>query len=131
VVASPDFSPSDGRTAAALCTLLGSPEDLEYPGVREAAERARDLLRAGADTGELAACLRTLDMLLRQSGDARGLAAESRGGEVPGVAAHIKVAVCPGPARCTRVERARDLFPAPHCAVNDTRMHKGRLGTAQ
>ncbi|WP_225826511.1 hypothetical protein [Streptomyces naphthomycinicus] len=129
-----DIPEPDGpghRAAAALCVLLGSPDDLRHPGVREAAERARELLRSGADAAELAAGYRDLDRALRQSVDARGLDSESRGATAPGVAPHIKVAVCPGPARCTRVERARDLLPAPHCAVNGTRMRKGRLGPAQ
>ncbi|MGW2052094.1 hypothetical protein ACWCPF_44340 [Streptomyces sp. NPDC001858] len=131
MAASPDFPSPDRRAAAALCALLGSPEDLRLPEVRETAGRARDLLRSGAGSDELAACFRALDMLLRRTGDARGLVNESRGGEVPGITPHIKVALCPGPARCTRVERARDLLPAPHCAVNGTRMRKGRLGPAQ
>ncbi|MGW6056765.1 hypothetical protein [Streptomyces sp. NPDC055189] len=131
MTASPGFPRPDRRAAAALCALLGSAEDLRQPGVRERAEQARDLLRSGADADELAACFDALDMLLRQTGDARGLVNGSRSGEVPGVTPHIKVAVCPGPTRCTRVARARDLRPAPHCAVNDTRMHKSRLGPAQ
>ncbi|MGW5861226.1 hypothetical protein ACWFRJ_03475 [Streptomyces sp. NPDC055239] len=131
MTASPDFPRPDRGAAAALCALLGSPEDLRQPGVRETAERARDLLRSGADSDELAACFGALDMLLRQTGDARGLVSDSRGGEAPGITPHIKVAVCPGPAQCARVERARDLLPAPHCAVNDTRMRKSRLGPAR
>ncbi|GAA2301252.1 hypothetical protein GCM10010431_20370 [Streptomyces kunmingensis] len=114
-----------------MCALLGSPEDLRQPGVREAAERARDLLRSGAGSDELAASFRALDVLLRRAGDARGLVNASRSRVVPGITPHIKVAVCPGPAECNRVARARDLIPAPHCAVNDTRMRKGRLGSAQ
>ncbi|MFF1700147.1 hypothetical protein ACFVXC_42035 [Streptomyces sp. NPDC058257] len=131
MTASPDLPRPDRRAAAALCALLGSPEGLRQPGVRETAERARDLLRSGAGSDELAACFGALDMVLRRTGDARGLVNDSRGGEAPGVTPHIKVAVCPGPAQCTRVARARDLLPAPHCAVNDTRMLKGRLGPAQ
>ncbi|GAB2442818.1 hypothetical protein [Streptomyces incanus] len=131
MTASPDLPRPDHRAAAALCVLLGSPEDLRRPGVREAAERARDLLRSGADADELATCYRALDTALRQAGDARGLDSESRGGTAPGITPHIKVAVCPGSTRCTRIERARDLLPAPHCAVNGTRMRKGRLGSAQ
>ncbi|MFD8250857.1 hypothetical protein [Streptomyces werraensis] len=129
MTASP-YLPRPDRAAAALCTLLGSPEDLRQPGVREAAERARDLLRSGADDDELAACYRALDTALRRNGDARGLAGESRGPSVPGVAPHIQVAVCPGAAACARVERARDLLPAPRCAVHGTRMRKSRLGSA-
>ncbi|MFE4831698.1 hypothetical protein [Streptomyces sp. NPDC056672] len=131
MTASPGFPRPDHRAAAALCALLGSPEDLRQPGVREAAERARELLRAGAGADELATCYGALDTALRRTGDARGLVNESRGGTAPGITPHIKVAVCPGPAQCVRVERARDLLPAPHCAVNGTRMRKGRLGPAQ
>ncbi|MFI8090202.1 hypothetical protein ACIF9R_18065 [Streptomyces sp. NPDC086080] len=126
-----DLPRPDPRAAAALCALLGSPEDLRQPGVREAAERARDLLRSGADADELAICYRALDTALRRNGDARGLVNESRGTTVPGITPHIKVAVCPGPTRCIRAERARDLLPAPYCAVHGTRMRKARLGSAQ
>ncbi|MGA5052805.1 hypothetical protein ACPCAK_17640 [Streptomyces cellulosae] len=129
MTASP-YLPRPDRAAAALCTLLGSPEDLRQPGVREAAERARDLLRSGADGDELAACYRALDTALRRNGDASGLAGGSRGPSVPGIAPHIKVAVCPGATLCARVERARDLLPAPQCAVHGTRMRKSRLGSA-
>ncbi|MFF3732402.1 hypothetical protein ACFYXM_19260 [Streptomyces sp. NPDC002476] len=131
MTASSDFPQADHSATAALCVLLGSPDNLRQPGVREAAEHARDRLRSGADDDELATCYRALDTALRRAGDARGLVNESRGWTAPGVAPHIKVAVCPGPAQCPRVERARDLLPAPHCAVNGTRMHKGRLGSAQ
>ncbi|MBD0422216.1 hypothetical protein H0H10_24175 [Streptomyces sp. TRM S81-3] len=123
---SPDRSGLVHRTAA-LCALLGSREELRQPGVREAAERARDLLRSGAGADELTACFDDLDHVLRRAGYAGGLLDGSRGAAVPGVTPHLKVAVCPGPARCSRTERARDLLPAPHCAVHDTRMHKARL----
>ncbi|MFJ1550730.1 hypothetical protein [Streptomyces sp. NPDC088246] len=123
----PDRSALAQRTAA-LCALLGSSGDVRrLPEVQAAAERALALLRSGADAAVLAACYDHLDHLLRQAGDARGLLNESRGATTPGVATHIKVAVCPGPASCSRLERARDLLPAPHCAVHDTRMHKRRL----
>lgn len=128
MTASPDSPQADQRAAAALCALLGSAADLRQPGVRELAERAREMVRSGTGAAELAACYRALDTALRQAGDARGLVNESRVGRVPGISPHIKVAVCPGPTRCTRVERARDLLPAPPCAVNGTRMRKGRLG---
>ncbi|MET8828480.1 hypothetical protein ABZX40_22740 [Streptomyces sp. NPDC004610] len=121
-------SPPDPRAAAALCTLLSSPAELGDPAVREAAERARDLLRAGASDAELGAAYRALDTALRRTADARGLVYASRGTNAPGVLPHLRVAVCPGPAQCPRVERARDLWPAPQCAVNETRMRKGRLG---
>ncbi|MFF1277624.1 hypothetical protein ACFVZC_30145 [Streptomyces marokkonensis] len=68
---------------------------------------------------------------MRRNGDARGLVAGSRGATAPGIAPHIKVAVCPGSPLCSRVERARDLLPAPYCAVHGTRMRKSRLGSAQ
>ncbi|MFJ5775317.1 hypothetical protein [Streptomyces sp. NPDC093094] len=131
MTASSGTPPYDDRAAAALCALLGSPQDLRQPEVRQAAERARELLRSGAGGDELAAGYRALDTALRRGGDARGLDGRSRGATVPGVAQHIKVAVCPGPTRCTRVERARDLLPAPPCAVNDTQMLKSRLGPAR
>ncbi|MFD5450138.1 hypothetical protein ACWDTR_30355 [Streptomyces sp. NPDC003470] len=115
------------RRQAALCALLGSREEMQQPGVGEAAERARDLLRAGAGPEELAVCFDALDHALRRAGYAGGLLVASRGVEVPGVTTHVKVAVCPGPARCSRTERARDLLPAPHCAVHDVRMTKARL----
>ncbi|NJP49810.1 hypothetical protein HCJ93_06925 [Streptomyces sp. SBST2-5] len=130
MTASP-YSPGLDRATAALCALLGSPEDLRLPGVREAAERARDLLRSGADADELAACYRELDTALRRNGDARGLVGESRGATAPGITPHIKVAVCPGAHSCARIERARDLLPAPYCAVHGTRMRKSRLSSAQ
>ncbi|MER6606192.1 hypothetical protein ABT282_09795 [Streptomyces sp. NPDC000927] len=131
MTASSDLPRADRRATASLCVLLGSPDALRQPEVREAAEHARDLLRSGAGADELAACYRALDTALRRAGDARGLVNGSRSWTAPGVSPHIKVAVCPGPARCPRVERARDLLPAPHCAVNGTRMRKGRLGSAQ
>ncbi|WP_328718906.1 hypothetical protein OHT52_04960 [Streptomyces sp. NBC_00247] len=142
--------PEAGRwAAAALCVLLGSPGDLAQPGVREPAERARDLLRSGADAGvgteagsgpdgragsgadELAACYAALNTALRRAGDARGLVAGGRSARISGIARDVKVAVCPGPAHCSRVERARDLLPAPACAVNGTRMSRRRLGPGQ
>lgn len=123
----PDRSALAQRTAA-LCALLGSSEPVRrLPEVQAAAEHALDLLRSGADANELTACYNGLDHVLRQAGDSRGLLNQSRGATTPGIATHIKVAVCPGPARCSRLERARDLLPAPHCAVHDTRMHKRRL----
>ena len=62
-----------------------------------------------------------------EPGDAGGLLGHSRGAVVPGITAHIKVAICPGPIRCSRIERARDLRPAPDCAVNGKRMRKDGL----
>lgn len=131
MTAAPDSSQPDRRAAAALCALLGSPQDLRQPGIRETAEQARDLLRSGAHSDELAAGFRALDTLLRQSGEARGLVNGSRGAEAPGITPHIKVALCPGPAQCTRVARARDLTLPRTAPVNDTRMRKGRLGPAR
>lgn len=123
---SPGIPELTDRTAA-LCKLLKSAEDLRPPGVREAAERARDLLRSGAGAEELAASFDGLDHVLRLAGDAQGLASYVRGATAPGVAAHTKVAVCPGPARCSRAETVRYRLPPAHCAVNDVRMHKARL----
>jgi hypothetical protein len=131
MTAFPGLPPYDDGTAAALCALLDSPQDLQGPDVREAAERARELLRSGAGGDELAAAYRAVDRALRRAGDARGLTGRSRGVTVPGVAQHIKVAVCPGPAHCSRVERSRDLLPAPRCQVNGTLMRKSRLGRAR
>ncbi|MCX5400320.1 hypothetical protein [Streptomyces sp. NBC_00102] len=174
MTASADLPRADRRAAAALCALFASPADLAQPGVREPAERARELLRsaagsgtgAGTDSGaddgagtgtdsgtdaatvartdsgtdaatvartdsgaaELAACYDALDTALRRAGEARGLVTDTRSVKIAGIVHDIKVAVCPGPVQCTRVERARDLFPAPPCAVNGTRMRKRRLG---
>ncbi|MFJ4470812.1 hypothetical protein ACIP2X_25480 [Streptomyces sp. NPDC089424] len=131
MTASSGPSQTDLRAVAALCALLGAPDELRSPGIRQAAERARDLLCAGADADELDAAYREVDTALRRAGYAEGLANRSRGWVAPGVAPHTKVAVCPGPVRCDRLERARDLLPAPQCAVNDTCMSKGRLGPAR
>ncbi|GHG99446.1 hypothetical protein [Streptomyces lanatus] len=132
MTASPNLPHDDHHAVAALCTLLGSSGAMRHSRVREMAERARDLLRSGAGADELAAHYSALDTLVRQEVDARGLVVtQSRTERVPGIVHHIKVAECPGPLHCTRVERARDLLPAPPCAVNGTRMRKGRLGPAQ
>ncbi|MEU1198129.1 hypothetical protein ABZ446_18100 [Streptomyces sp. NPDC005813] len=123
----PDRSELAHRTAA-FCALLGSSGDVRrLPEVRAAAERALALLRSGADTAALAAGYDDMDHALRRSGHAGGLTGGSRGATAPGVAAHIKVAVCPSSAPCTRLERARDLLPAPPCAVHGARMRKARL----
>ncbi|MFD3578542.1 hypothetical protein [Streptomyces sp. NPDC058644] len=127
---SPDH-PELASGTAALCSLLGSPDDMAEPGVREPAERARELLRSGAGADEIAECYESLDDALRRAGAAGGLVNGSRGATTPGLAPHIRVAVCPGPARCSRLERARDLLPAPQCAVNGARMRKARLGPGQ
>lgn len=126
---SASFPHAPEPSAAALCALLGSPDALRDPAVRDLADRARQLLTAGAGAEELGRCYAALDTALRRAGDARGLVHDSRSTRVPGVSPAIKVAVCPGPAPCARVERARDLLPAPPCAVHRTRMHKRRLGT--
>ncbi|MER6115755.1 hypothetical protein [Streptomyces sp. NPDC001743] len=116
------------QRAAALCVLLSSSDTVRRrPEVQAAAGRALALLRSGSDADALTACYGHLDHVLRQAGIAGGLVSGSRGATAPGVTTHIKVAVCPAPARCGRLERARDLLPAPHCAVHDTRMHKRRL----
>ncbi|MFJ4682648.1 hypothetical protein [Streptomyces sp. NPDC088789] len=130
MTASPEIPWPDKRAAAALCVLLGSPRDLRQPAVREAAEAVRALLASEASTAELAAAYLALDTALRRTTDARGLVNGARGVTAPGVSPHLKVAVCPGPSGCTRVERARDLLPAPPCALHGTRMRKGRLGSA-
>ncbi|MGW0391004.1 hypothetical protein ACWDYJ_08885 [Streptomyces sp. NPDC003042] len=127
---SPDRSELAHHTAA-LCSLLGSPDDMRQTGIRETAERARDLLRSGAGADELVECYDALDDALRRAGAAGGLVNGSRSATTPGVATHVKVAVCPGLVRCSRLERARDLLPAPHCAVNGARMHKTRLAPGQ
>lgn len=125
MTASPDLPGPDHGAVAALCAL-GSPDDLEDPGVREAAKQALALLRAGAGYDELAVSYSALDTALRQAGDERGLAGDARDARVRGIAQHTKVAVCPGPAQCTRVERARDLLAAPPCTINGGRMRKRR-----
>ncbi|MFE6133698.1 hypothetical protein ACFQ6Q_36380 [Streptomyces sp. NPDC056437] len=127
----PDHAELAQRTAA-LCALLGSSDHARPPEVRTAAERVLTLLRSGdADDAAVAGGYNDLDHVLRRAGYAGGLLGESRSSRAPGVLAHIKVAVCPGPAHCSRLERARDLLPAPHCAVNDTRMLKSRLSPAR
>ncbi|MGW8886327.1 hypothetical protein [Streptomyces sp. NPDC055749] len=119
------------RKTAALCELFSLPRDMRLPGVQEAAERTRDLLRSGAGADELAACYDELDHALRLAGEARGLAGYGRGATAPGLAAHTKVAGCPGPARCSRLEVVRFRLPPAHCAINDARMHKVRLDPEQ
>ncbi|MDI3409235.1 hypothetical protein [Streptomyces cavernicola] len=122
-----DRSERAHRTAA-LCELLGSTDEARrWPEVAAAAARAREALRAGAEPAELEVCFDALDRELRRAGYANGLVHGSRGTRAPGVVAHIKAAVCPASDRCTRVERARDLWPTPLCAVHETRMHKTRL----
>ncbi|WP_151480329.1 hypothetical protein [Streptomyces albicerus] len=115
----------------ALCVLLGAERELrDLPDVPEAAARAKSLVVAGADTEELRTAFRKLEDALRAAGDARGLLGRSRGypgQQAPGVSTQIRVAVCPGPVRCTRMEPARDLWPAPLCAIGEQRMRKVRL----
>ena len=71
------------RRTAAVCALLGSPDDLGEPGVREVAERVRALLRSGAGADELAAGYDDLDQALRRAGDAGGLLNDSRSARRP------------------------------------------------
>ncbi|MGW6603906.1 hypothetical protein [Streptomyces sp. NPDC055036] len=113
---------------AQLCALLGSPGELRrMPEVQAAARRVLDLLHSGASATELAAAYDLLDQALRRAGYAGGLLSHARGARIPGVRAHIKVAVCPGPVRCSRLERAGDIWRAPPCAINGERMRKTRL----
>ncbi|WP_299537584.1 hypothetical protein [uncultured Streptomyces sp.] len=117
--------------AAQLCVLLASPgESRGMPEVEAAARLASDLLRSGAPGAELAAAYDHLDRALRRAGYAGGLLRQARRTRLPGVRTHLKVAVCPGPVRCSRLERAGDIRPAPPCAVNGERMHKTRLDPA-
>jgi hypothetical protein len=115
----------------ALCVLLGAERELRaLPEVPEAAARAKALLVARADTDTLMTAFRALDDALRGAGDARGLLGRTRGHapqQSPGVHTQIKVAVCPEPVPCARLEPVRDLWPAPLCAVGEQRMRKVRL----
>ncbi|MFD3484484.1 hypothetical protein [Streptomyces sp. NPDC058665] len=124
---------------AALCALLGARDGLWRTDeeVSAATERARALLAPGstADPGQLDAAFRELDEALLRAGDARGLGGQLRvgpgrpypGPTIPGIRPMIKVALCPGTVLCTRREPAKDLRPAPPCALNGTRMRKERL----
>ncbi|MFJ7423094.1 hypothetical protein ACIQXD_31485 [Streptomyces uncialis] len=123
-------------SVAALCLLLG-----ETGGsggdrrVAESAERARALLAASGDPRRVDEALHAVDEALRRAGDARGLLGGSRGATdprpsgsaLPGLRPQIKVALCPGEPGCPRREPARDLWPAPMCAVAGVRMRKERL----
>lgn len=130
MTASPGLPELSYRTAA-LCRLLGRPAGTHPPEVRAAAERAKELLRSGAGPDELSASYDDLDHALRRAGVAGGLTIEPRHVSVPGVAKHTKLALCPGPARCSRTESVRFRLPPKHCAVNDARMHKARLDPEQ
>lgn len=120
-------------SVAALCLLLDDPGGLlgGDAEVTRTVERARGLLTANGagavDPAQLDAAFDAVDQALRRAGDARGLG--SRRGDVAlhGVRPMIKVAVCPGTVPCTRREPAKDLRPAPACAVNGVRMRKERL----
>ncbi|MFD3521324.1 hypothetical protein [Streptomyces sp. NPDC058653] len=129
-------------SVAALCALLAQRDGLwrTDEDVAAATERARGLLAPGttADPGQLQQALRELDEALLRAGDPRGLGGALRVGagsvpgigsrpDVPGVRPMIKVALCPGTAPCTRREPAKDLWPAPPCALNGVRMRKERL----
>ncbi|MFJ8869431.1 hypothetical protein ACIRD6_27150 [Streptomyces sp. NPDC102473] len=126
---------SDGgelaRRTAELCALLGSPGELRrMPEVQAAADGAAALLRSEAGAADLTAAYDVLDQALRRAGYANGLLAHARSTRPPGLRVHVKVAVCPGPIRCGRLERAGDLRPAPPCAINGERMRKTRLEPA-
>ncbi|WP_406160201.1 hypothetical protein OG298_24280 [Streptomyces sp. NBC_01005] len=113
---------------AELCALLCSPDELrQMPEAHAAAESAVALLRSGADAADLETAYDALDRALRRAGLANGLLGRARSVRAPGVRTHLKVAVCPGPVRCGRLERAGDFRPAPPCAVNGERMRKARL----
>ncbi|MGP4050671.1 hypothetical protein [Streptomyces sp. 2A115] len=130
--------PTEDRELAqyiqALCVLLGAERELrDLPRVPEAAARAKSLVVSEAAAEELRTAFRALDEALRGAGDARGLLGHSRGfsdppgQRMPGVSTQIRVAVCPEPVRCARLEPVRDLWPAPGCAISGQRMRKVRL----
>ncbi|MEO3749923.1 hypothetical protein [Streptomyces sp. B6B3] len=116
---------------AALCALLADERELRrLPEVSDAATHARSLVASRVGAEELRAAFRAVDDALRRAGEARGLLGRSRGvasGQAPGIGPQLRVAVCPAAVRCSRVERARDLLPAPPCAVSGDRMRKVRL----
>ncbi|MFE3247746.1 hypothetical protein [Streptomyces sp. NPDC059209] len=138
---------------AALCVLLAEPHGPQRTddGVVRAVERARALLATNTGTGtgpapgpaagpvpapgQLDDAFAALDDALRRAGDSRGLLGRIRGvlgdpapgSRLTGLRATIKVAVCPGPAPCTRREPARDLRQAPPCALHGAQMRKVRL----
>ncbi|MFD3917671.1 hypothetical protein [Streptomyces sp. NPDC058595] len=130
---------------AALCVLLAEPHGPQRTddGVVRAVERARALLATGTGTGpdpgpavgQLDEAFEALDDALRRAGDSRGLLGRIRGvlgdpapgSRLTGLRTTIKVAVCPGPAPCTRREPARDLRQAPPCALHGAQMRKVRL----
>ncbi|MFC8077596.1 hypothetical protein ACFUN8_18915 [Streptomyces sp. NPDC057307] len=134
-----DGAPGERRRAdsiAALCLLLNTPDGLRSSDaqVAETVERARRLLTADAvDPARLDAAFEAVDEALRRAGDSRGLGTRRGeflgppGAALPGVRPMIKVALCPGTVPCTRREPAKDLRPAPACAVNGVRMRKERL----
>ncbi|MGX2993214.1 hypothetical protein JNUCC64_02785 [Streptomyces sp. JNUCC 64] len=123
------------ESVAALCLLLAEPDAGWDREVTRSAEHARSLLAAGGDPVRVDEALRALDEALRGAGDARGLLGRSRGvldarpsgAALPGMRPLVKVALCPGERPCPRREPARDLWPAPVCAVTGTRMRKERL----
>jgi hypothetical protein len=137
-VTEPTLNPQLAARAEALCLLLDSADELrDMPQVLEAAMRAKSLFVPGTDAGQLAAAFDEVDEALRRAGDARGLRGHSRSLPVPasdhagsatppGLTRQLKAAVCPGPVRCSRIEPARDLWPAT-CAISGLRMRKERL----
>lgn len=130
---------------AALCLLLAERDGPAHtdPDVMAAVERTRELLASASASAsapapspaQLDAALDALNEALRRAGYAAGLNGHARVGaipgrthpDIPGVRPMIKVAVCPGEVPCTRREPAKDLWPAPPCALNGVRMRRERL----
>ncbi|MFE3116838.1 hypothetical protein [Streptomyces niveus] len=129
----PDSVRAERRRAdrvAALCLLLDDRDALRAGDgqVAETVERARRLLAADdTQPAQLDAAFEAVDQALRRAGDARGLGTGRGDIALPGVRPVINVALCPGAVPCTRREPAKDLRPAPACAVNGVRMRKERL----
>lgn len=129
----PDSVRGESRRAdhiAALCLLLNDPDGLRSGDgqVAETVERARRLLTTDdVHPAQLDAAFEAVDQALRRAGDARGLGSRRGDISLPGVRPVINVALCPGTVPCTRREPAKDLRPAPACAVNGVRMRKERL----
>ncbi|MFE4493406.1 hypothetical protein ACFRKD_13230 [Streptomyces niveus] len=129
----PDSVRAERRRAdrvAALCLLLDDRDALSAGDgqVAETVERARRLLAADdTQPAQLDAAFEAVDQALRRAGNARGLGSGRGDIALPGVRPVINVALCPGAVPCTRREPAKDLRPAPACAVNGVRMRKERL----
>ncbi|MFJ6820079.1 hypothetical protein ACIQRJ_06650 [Streptomyces niveus] len=129
----PDSVRAERRRAdriAALCLLLDDRDALRGGDgqVAETVERAKRLLAADdTQPAQLDAAFEAVDQALRRAGNARGLGSGRGDIALPGVRPVINVALCPGTVPCTRREPAKDLRPAPACAVNGVRMRKERL----